>query len=166
VDVAIALGTIGAVLVALFGQAFRAKFFPPKLSLQLTDRNGEATRKSIGEGPLTQPARYYHIQVSNARRWSPARDVRIVLLQVEEPGPDGERIKHAVEFLLRSINAPVFLRKFVLSLLILRLLGFRSVSFVETIPIPGREALLLAHIRRGRGVAIFLMDKIAQRQER
>jgi hypothetical protein len=90
VDVAIALGTIGAVLVALFGQAFRAKFFPPRLSLQLSDRNGEATRESKGEGLPSQPARYYHVQVSNARRWSPARDVRIVLLQVEEPGPDGE----------------------------------------------------------------------------
>ncbi len=88
VNVAVAIGTIGAVLVALFGQAFRGKFFPPRLSLRLTDGNGEATRVTI-DGGRTEQARFYHLVVSNTRRWSPAHEVRIVLLQVEEPGPTG-----------------------------------------------------------------------------
>jgi hypothetical protein len=79
---AVAVGTIGAVLVALFGQAFRAKFFPPKLSLRLENTSGEAIQESAWK------ARYYHLIVSNSRRWSPAHEVRVVLLREEEPGPN------------------------------------------------------------------------------
>jgi len=88
VEVAIAVGTIGAVLVALFGQAFRARFFPPQLKLGLVSTEGEAVvgRNTSGR---TLKMRYYHLRVSNDRRWSPAHGVRIVLLQVEELGPDG-----------------------------------------------------------------------------
>jgi hypothetical protein len=86
VNVAVATGTITAVLVALFGDAFRAKFFPPKLSLELANRNGEATRVQGSAGQ--EEARYYHVRVSNSRRWSPANQVQIVLLQVEEPDPN------------------------------------------------------------------------------
>lgn len=50
VNVAVAAGTISAVLVALFGEAFRTKFFPPKLSLELANSNGEATR--VQGGPV------------------------------------------------------------------------------------------------------------------
>ena len=94
-DTAIAVGTLSAVLVALFGQAFRAKFFPPKLSVSLADTLGEATMLMIpppsgsNESGRTTEARYYHLRVTNSRRWSPATDTRVVLLQVEEPGPDG-----------------------------------------------------------------------------
>lgn len=90
VDVAVAIGTTGAVLAALFGKWFQAKVFPPRLSLRLDDPEGEATPEKIGGGPLTQPARYYHLRVHNSRLWSPAHEVRVVLLQVEEPGPTGE----------------------------------------------------------------------------
>ena len=83
-QVAVAVGTIGAVLVALFGQAFRAKFFPPKLSLRLENTSGEAIQESAWK------ARYYHLRVSNSRRWSPAHEVRVVLLREEEPGPNEE----------------------------------------------------------------------------
>jgi hypothetical protein len=94
-DAGIALGTVGAVIVALFGQAFRAKFFPPKLALSLADALGEGTRVRITppaestEQPREEEARYYHLRVKNSRRWSPATEARVVLLQVEEPGPDG-----------------------------------------------------------------------------
>ena len=81
-QLAVAVGTIGAVLVALFGQAFRAKFFPPKLSLRLENTSGEAIQESAWK------ARYYHLRVSNSRRWSPAHEVRVVLLREEEPGPN------------------------------------------------------------------------------
>ena len=94
-DIAIAAGTIGAVIVALFGQAFRAKFFPPKLTISLADESGESTILSIppaqgsNEATRIAEARFYHLRVTNTRRWSPATDTRIVLLQSEEPGPDG-----------------------------------------------------------------------------
>jgi hypothetical protein len=97
IDVAIAVGTVGATLVALFGQPFRAKFLPPKLTLRLHDALGEASRWRDEPPPGSAQAgqsgevdaRFYHLRVQNARRWSPARDARVVLLQVEEPGPDG-----------------------------------------------------------------------------
>ncbi len=76
VNAAVALATLAAVLVALFGQAFRAKFFPPKLSLRLLRVEGEQTvgRLQWQEGgetkERTEDCRCYHLRVSNARRWS------------------------------------------------------------------------------------------------
>lgn len=96
VQFAVAVGTIGAVVVALFGQAFRGKFFPPLLSLSLADPRGELTEVRLAwtDGGQThersEAARYYHLRVSNARRWSPAQQVQVVLLRVEEAGADGE----------------------------------------------------------------------------
>lgn len=114
-DIAIAAGTIGAVIVALFGQAFRAKFFPPKLSISLADESGEATMLSImpPQGSnvparITE-ARFYHLRVTNARRWSPATDTRIVLLQSEEPGPDGQlQVRWTGDIPLSWRHNPVF----------------------------------------------------------
>lgn len=37
-----------------------------------------------------EDSRYYHLRVSNARRWSPATQVQVVLLQVEEPAANEE----------------------------------------------------------------------------
>jgi hypothetical protein len=89
VSLAVAFGTISAVLVALFGQAFRAKFFPPKLTLDLVSADGEATTLRHPDGTVV-PVRYYHLRIANSRRWSPANGVSVVLLQLEEPGPDGQ----------------------------------------------------------------------------
>jgi hypothetical protein len=94
-----AMGTLLAVLVALFGTAFRAKFFPPKLRLRLLSSEGELTTAvlqwmdNVGEIVGRQvPARYYHVCVSNARRWSPAEQVQVILLGVEEPAADGRML--------------------------------------------------------------------------
>lgn len=98
VQVAVAVGTFCAVLVALFGQAFRAKFFPPQLSLRLADAAGELTTAHLtwmDNNQLQERrelARYYHVRVSNQRRWSPAQQVQVVLLRVEEPGADGSLV--------------------------------------------------------------------------
>ena len=95
VSIAIALGTISAVLIALFGQAFRAKFFPPQLSLNVVHPEGEKTKVRLTwfedgkQKERWEDARYYHVQVQNNRRWSPANQTQVFLMQVEEPGPDG-----------------------------------------------------------------------------
>ena len=88
VSFAVAAGTIGAVIVALFGQAFRAKYFPAKLTLDIVSADGELTALQSQNGTSIQ-TRFYHIRVTNSRRWSPGTGVSVVLLQVEEPGPDG-----------------------------------------------------------------------------
>ncbi len=94
----IAIGTVGAVVVALFGQAFRSKFFPPKLSLNLVSEIVETTQVwltppgvpknalNVGRGEY---ARFYHVKVANHRQWSVAKHVQIVLLRVDEQASDG-----------------------------------------------------------------------------
>jgi hypothetical protein len=78
VQLAVALCTLLAVPVALFGQGFRAKFFPPRLSLTVADPDGEKTKVRITwtENNISkerlEDARYYRLSVSNARHWSPA----------------------------------------------------------------------------------------------
>jgi len=78
----------------IFGQAFRKKFFPPKLALQLWKLEGEETQvQFIGyennqKKESKKDARYYHIRVTNSRRWSSANQVQVILLQVEAPGPN------------------------------------------------------------------------------
>jgi hypothetical protein len=96
VNAGVAVGTFTAVLVALFGQAFRGKFFPPVLSLRVLNPDGELTtvRLRWHEGnevkESSEDARYYHARVTNSRRWSPAAQLQVLLLQVEEPGPNGK----------------------------------------------------------------------------
>jgi hypothetical protein len=90
-----AAATLLAVLVALF-PLFVAKLFPPKLSLRVADVEGE-----MGTIELTSQVngvvkkertgcRYYHVWVSNSRRWSSAHEVQVALLRVEEPGVNGD----------------------------------------------------------------------------
>ena len=96
--------TFLVVLVALFGEAARARLFKPKLRLTLEKPRGEEAKAMIfppsaeddiieihraGEG-RKEDARYYHLRVSNQRRWSPATQVQVYLLRIDQPGPDGQ----------------------------------------------------------------------------
>ena len=98
VQFAVAVGTIATVLVALFGQAFRKKFFPPGLQIDFPSALGEKTRVMLQwmENAKTmsrmEDARYHHVRVRNSRRWSPATHVQVVLLRVEEPYASGAMI--------------------------------------------------------------------------
>jgi len=94
-QIAVAVATLLAVAVALFGQAFRSKFFPPQLCAQLANPKGERTRVRLnwqeGDRPMEreEDARYYHLRVWNERRWSPAQQTQAVLLRVDEPDAGG-----------------------------------------------------------------------------
>lgn len=95
IQLAVAAATFLAAAVALFGQGFRAKFFPPILKLDLPDKSGERTKallKWIEDGEVherMEEARYYHLRVTNSRRWSPANQCHVALLRVEQPAADG-----------------------------------------------------------------------------
>ena len=82
VNIFVAFGTVGAVIVALFGR----KFFPPKLEVELANPQGEFT--SWTQDGKEHKARYYQVQVRNKRRWSPASDVSVHIVQMLVPGPD------------------------------------------------------------------------------
>lgn len=95
VDVLTAIGTVSAVVVALFGY-FLPKLFPPQLRMQLADSKGSLQRVQMLDrrGALPVPtrdawARYYHVQVSNARRWTKAHNARTMLLRLEEETKTG-----------------------------------------------------------------------------
>jgi hypothetical protein len=91
-DVLTALGTVGAVVVALFGQ-FLPRLFPPRLQLAMSDTQGVRQRVQVvtnaGVGNITIPAardgwaRYYHLEVRNTRRWAKAHNVRVMFLKLE-----------------------------------------------------------------------------------
>jgi len=95
VQFAVATGTLGAVLAALFGDWVKHRLFRPDLRLGLLNERGTHTRMQItapqgeGGGSRTTDSRYYHFLVRNTRRWPVATNVRVFLLQIEEPGPAG-----------------------------------------------------------------------------
>jgi len=97
VQLAVAVGTIGAALVALFGERIRARWLPPRLRLTISKPEGVPTpvnlrwRDEKGEEHQdTRPGRYYHVEVSNAARGSKATQVHICIVSVEERKADGQ----------------------------------------------------------------------------
>ncbi len=93
VNLAIAIGTLAAVIVALFGERIRAKLFTPRLELTFDNPRGDATPVTLvapsGES-RQESARYYRLRVSNHKRWPKATQVRVQLTRLEEAGPDGQ----------------------------------------------------------------------------
>jgi hypothetical protein len=105
VNAAVAVGTFLAVAVALFGDILRSRWYPPILQLRIPRRHGELTTInypiiSHETGPLissetgrivtaTEAGRFYHLEVSNTRRLSPAVNTQVMLTSVTLPGPGG-----------------------------------------------------------------------------
>jgi hypothetical protein len=82
----VAVGTVGAVIVALFFDHLRAKFWPPTLNVSLLSDEGEKVDFDGGTGV---EGRFYHLRIENGRRWSPATSVGLHLLRFEKRGVDG-----------------------------------------------------------------------------
>lgn len=95
VRVAAPVMTFLAVLAALFRDWFQAKFFPPLLFLRLLDHRGtdltpEFSYIVVDEKPVPTASRWYHVEVSNRRRYiSPAADIQVVLREVGIPNSVG-----------------------------------------------------------------------------
>lgn len=86
-----AVGTLMAVLVALFGDRIRAFLIPPKLRLELVSAIGNKTQVTMTSdtGTREELGRYYHVRLTNDARWPRATQAQIFLVRLEEPGPDG-----------------------------------------------------------------------------
>lgn len=69
----VAVGTISAVIVAIWGDTIRAKLWSPKMSLHLCSQNGELTRNNSGQQIV-----YYHLKITNQRPTSPAKKVQVL----------------------------------------------------------------------------------------
>jgi hypothetical protein len=85
------VATLLAVVVALFGDYLRATLFQPKLTLDLVSPIGNKTPVDIKSNDQVRKemARYYHVRLSNHRKWPKATQAQVYLVGVEEPGPDG-----------------------------------------------------------------------------
>jgi hypothetical protein len=89
---AIALGTFLAVLVALFGEWAKSKWFKPDLHIRLSNPRGGLAKVTLNApdgSSRVANARYYHLVVSNRKRWPVATQVQVSTLRIEEPNPGG-----------------------------------------------------------------------------
>ena len=80
----IALGTNGAVVVAIWGNWFRSKFMPPKLIL--TAHTLERDPARFGSGTWVM---FYHLRVINRQDWLPASKCRVMLRGLSRRDPSG-----------------------------------------------------------------------------
>lgn len=96
VKIVAAAGTITVAVLAVWGDKIRARFAGPNIELALRDARGNLTTRGDG-GKVA----YYHIVVTNRRRWSPAKNVRLLLTGIQTRAADGryapERVVHAVQ---------------------------------------------------------------------
>jgi hypothetical protein len=93
INFAMASATFLAVLVALFGEKFWRRFFPPVLKMRRLEQYGERTVARIRHPNGTESVadvRFFHLRVWNERRWSPATDSQVYLTSIEEEGPNGQ----------------------------------------------------------------------------
>jgi hypothetical protein len=91
VQLAVASGTLLAVVAALFGEKLKSWWFSPDLHLELANPNGSKTIQDIQSNPPQRlPSRWYHLRVSNKKKWPLAHGVQVYLTRIEEPGPGDE----------------------------------------------------------------------------
>jgi hypothetical protein len=83
-----AIGTVAVAILAIWGDWVRARLVGPKLELALRDPRGELNTRNDGKREL-----YYHIEVTNGRKWSPARQARVMLTEVEKKIADGSFVR-------------------------------------------------------------------------
>lgn len=88
------LSTFGAVVVALFHDTLRHYLLPPRLHIRLDGYPSSTTSTSvIGPDPLEDPIEtqslWFHVKVSNERRYISATAVQLMLLRVDEPDAAG-----------------------------------------------------------------------------
>lgn len=95
VQLAVAFATFLAVLAALFLDWFRARFFPPQLTLRLVSARGTPPVTAHVTSPGQQIAfqtfsRWYHVRVENGRRMSRATETQVYLVAVGLPNAAGQ----------------------------------------------------------------------------
>ncbi len=79
-----AIGTISVAILAIWGDKIRAAIAGPKLELKLRDIRGDLTFRANQKRTI-----YYHLQLTNKRKWSPAKYVRVLVTGIAKKRPDG-----------------------------------------------------------------------------
>lgn len=81
----IAIGTIGAVLVAIFGNWIKQRIFSAKLDVQVLNEEGELTSYTNNEQVI-----YFHLKVINLRKSVIVKNCRIYLKKIQKRQADSE----------------------------------------------------------------------------
>ena len=81
-----AVGTVAVAVMAIWGDWVRARIAGPRLRLSLRQEGFPTPRT---DGVKSWNALYYHVEVSNARGWSPANAVRVLVVGLARRVPDG-----------------------------------------------------------------------------
>ncbi|MFI5387596.1 MAG: hypothetical protein ACHQ50_15925 [Fimbriimonadales bacterium] len=77
---------------AIYGERIRAAVLRPKLKLQLVNSIGELTTQieQTDQAPAKSIlARYFHMRLTNERRFPVAHEVEVLLTKLEDRGADG-----------------------------------------------------------------------------
>jgi hypothetical protein len=90
-----ALGTLLAVLVALFGSQIRRLIFKPRLDISLSPNGG-----SLSDAPYFKdenknvflPSLWYHLRVSNPNQFQPIMEVYVYLIKIESLDASGKYV--------------------------------------------------------------------------
>ena len=92
-----AIGTVIVAALAIWGDKVRSIVAGPKIRIRLREARGNLTTRANGTRTV-----YYHIAVTNARTWSPARNLIVRLIKIETMAADRrfqpERLVHSLQF--------------------------------------------------------------------
>jgi len=83
INVLIAIGTISAVIVALFGNRIQNKIFRPKLSVVVLDGKGDLTKFTNGSRVI-----YYHLRFINEKKSVTIKNCKVYLKKILKRGAD------------------------------------------------------------------------------
>lgn len=87
------LGTWVIGVSAIWGEKIRSALFKPRLAVALLSDSGEPipiTPQNEGDPP--KQSRWYHLRVSNTRRFPAAHGVQVVITKVDKEGPGGRPV--------------------------------------------------------------------------
>jgi len=85
INLAVAVGTVGAVVVALFLEPLRTWLFPPTLRLRLNEGFGLGIDREAPQGRKhSTPVWWFCLKVSSGRRRLPVHGVRVILTKIRD----------------------------------------------------------------------------------
>lgn len=83
IQLLIAVGTVGAVIVALFKDFLKPR---PKLAMEISSSKGYLANAQSNTKSNNDPVRYYQLRVENRRRWVDANGVQVYLTHIQKNG--------------------------------------------------------------------------------
>lgn len=84
-----AIGTLAVAVLAIWGDWFRAKFAPGKLTIEIHNHAGDLTHLTLPNGGLMHTY-FFHLKIVNKRHWISPKNCRVLLQAMSKRGPDNE----------------------------------------------------------------------------